>query len=330
MADGRQISITNKPLPEGGWIVTHEDITERRRADAKIVYMALHDGLTDLANRHLFEEQITRCFERLGPDQTFAVLCLDLDYFKNVNDTLGHPFGDKLLQQLGARLRGAVREFDTVARLGGDEFAILQRNVADPAEIRSLSERIVEIVGTPFDLEGNQVVVGVSIGIALAPTDANNTMDLLKAADLALFRAKADGRSTYRFFESAMDERAQARQALERDLRKALMRDQFVDSLSTTCEFAIRPDCRIRGADPMEPPRARNATARGLHFDCGRNRADRSDRGMGPSGGLRRGRRMAQRRYCRGELVSRAAQRARFMPNRTRRAFTLEPACTSP
>jgi diguanylate cyclase (GGDEF)-like protein len=227
-ADRREISITNKPMPGGGWIVTHEDITERRRADAKIAHMAMHDGLTNLANRHLFEEQITRCLEQLGRDQKFAVLCLDLDYFKNVNDTLGHPFGDKLLQQVGARLSGAVREFDTVARLGGDEFAILQRNVTGPAEIGSLSERIVEVIGRPFDLEGNQVVVGVSIGIALAPTDATNTIDLLKAADLALYRAKGDGRSTYRFFEAAMDERAQARQALERDLRKALMLDQFV------------------------------------------------------------------------------------------------------
>jgi diguanylate cyclase (GGDEF)-like protein len=227
-ADGREISTTNKPLAEGGWIATFEDTTERRWAQAKISHMALHDGLTDLANRYSFDEQISVCFQKAARGEKFAVLCLDLDYFKNVNDTLGHPFGDKLLQEVGTRLRGCVREFDTVARLGGDEFAILQRNVTDPAEIRSLSERIVEVIGTPFDLEANQIVVGVSIGIALAPTDATNTVDLLKAADLALFRAKADGRGTYRFFEPAMDERAQARQALERDLRKALIRDQFV------------------------------------------------------------------------------------------------------
>jgi diguanylate cyclase (GGDEF)-like protein len=188
----------------------------------------LHDGLTDLANRHLFNEQIESSFEHLGRGQKFAVLCLDLDQFKDVNDTLGHAFGDKLLQQVGGRLRLCVRESDTVARIGGDEFAILQRGVTDPAETRSLSERVVAVIGKPFDLDGHQVVVGVSIGIALAPTDATDGFELLKAADLALFRAKADGRGTYRFFESAMDERIQARHALESDLRKALLRGEFV------------------------------------------------------------------------------------------------------
>jgi diguanylate cyclase (GGDEF)-like protein len=228
MADGRQISITSKPLPEGGWIVTHEDITERRRTDAKIAHMAMHDGLTDLANAHSFDEQIARCLEKLGRGEKFAVLCLGLDHFKNVNDTLGHPIGDKLLKLVGARLRDCVRESDTVARLGGDEFAILQRDAPDPAEVRSLGERVVEVIGTPFELDGNQIVVGVSVGIALAPNDATNAIELLKAADLALLRAKTDGRGTYRFFDSAMDERAQARQALERDLRKALALDQLV------------------------------------------------------------------------------------------------------
>jgi diguanylate cyclase (GGDEF)-like protein/PAS domain S-box-containing protein len=225
--DGREILITNKPMPGGGWVATHEDITERRRAEDKISHMALHDGLTDLANRHLFDEQIARCFAQPGR-QEFAVLCLDLDQFKNVNDTLGHPFGDKLLQQVGTRLRLCVRETDTVARLGGDEFAILQRGLTDPAETRSLSERVVGVIGRPFDLDGHQVVVGVSIGIALAPTDGADGVELLKAADLALLRAKTDGRGTYRFFDSALDGRIQARQALERDLRKALLQDEFV------------------------------------------------------------------------------------------------------
>jgi diguanylate cyclase (GGDEF)-like protein len=223
----REILITNKPMPGGGWVATHEDITDRRRAEAKITHMALHDGLTDLANRHLFNEEIADCFKQLARGQKFALLCLDLDHFKNVK-TLGHPLGDKLLQQIGTRLRLCVRESDTIARLGGDEFAILQRGIADPAEARSLSERIVKAIRKPFNLEGNQVVIGVSIGIALAPTDATDEVELLKAADIALFCSKADGRGTYRCFAPAMDERIRARHAIERDLRKALLNDEFV------------------------------------------------------------------------------------------------------
>jgi diguanylate cyclase (GGDEF)-like protein len=185
--------------------------------------MALHDGLTDLANRHMFNEEIADCFKQLARGEKFALLCLDLDHFKNVNDTLGHPLGDQLLQQVSERLRRCVREKDTVARLGGDEFAILQRDLAKAVEAGSLSERVVEAIGRPFELDGHQVVIGVSIGIALAPTDATNEVELLKSADIALFRSKADGRGTYRFFEREMDERNQARRALERDLRKALL-----------------------------------------------------------------------------------------------------------
>jgi diguanylate cyclase (GGDEF)-like protein len=226
--DGREISVTNKPMPGGGWVSTHEDTTERRHAEAKISHMAMHDGLTDLANRHLFNEEIAICLKHLARGQQFALLCLDLDRFKNVNDTLGHPLGDKLLQQVAGRLRLCIREYDTVARLGGDEFAILQRGVAEPVDARALSERVVEALGRPFDLDGHQVAIGVSIGVALAPTDATDGAELLRAADLALLRAKSDGRGTYRFFEPALDGRIQARQAMERDLRKALMNDEFV------------------------------------------------------------------------------------------------------
>jgi diguanylate cyclase (GGDEF)-like protein len=226
--DGRQIAVANKPMPGGGWVCTHEDITERRRAQARISHMASHDRLTDLANRHLLEKHIASCFEQLDGGERFALLCLNLDQFKNVNDTLGHLLGDDLLQQVGARLRLCVRDTDTVARIGGDEFAIVQRGVTDPAQTTSLSERIVEVIGRPFDLDGHQVVVGVSIGIALAPADATDGVELLKAADLALLRAKTDGGCTYRFFEREMDGRVQARQVLERDLRKALLHDELL------------------------------------------------------------------------------------------------------
>jgi diguanylate cyclase (GGDEF)-like protein len=226
--DGRQIAVANKPMPGGGWVCTHEDITERRRAQAEISHMALHDGLTGLANRDLFDQEIARCYQRLRGGQKFALLCLDLDQFKNINDTLGHRLGDRLLKEVGTRLRLCVRDSDTVARLGGNEFAIVQCGVPDRAETRSLIDKIVDVIGRPFDLDGHQVVVGVSIGIATAPTDATEGVELLKAADLALLRAKTEGRGTYRFFERAMDGCIQAQQALDRDLHKALLNDEFV------------------------------------------------------------------------------------------------------
>src|SRR4051794_29480195 len=225
--DGRDIFISNKPMLGGGWIATHEDITERRRAEARISHMALHDGLTDLPNRHLFGARVENRFTQIG-GEGFAVLCLDLDRFKDVNDGLGHSFGDKLLVQVAARLSGCVRQADTVARLASDEFAILQSNPTDMADITTLAAKIVETIGMPFDLDGQQIIIGVSIGIAVAPEDANNAVQLLKAADLALYRAKSDGRGTYRFFEPAMHINVEARRALERDLHKALTNDEFV------------------------------------------------------------------------------------------------------
>jgi diguanylate cyclase (GGDEF)-like protein len=226
-ADGRAISIANQPMPNGGWVATHEDITERRKSDAKIAHMALHDALTNLPNRLFFLEQMKNRLAHLSRDQKFAVLCLDLDRFKTVNDTLGHSFGDKLLQQVAERMTGCLREGDTIARLGGDEFAILQGSIKQPNDAIVLAARLFEVASAPFDLDGHQVVIGVSIGIAIAPTDAVDPDQLLKNADLALYRAKMDDRGTYCFFEAGMDALLQARRALELDLRKALVNREF-------------------------------------------------------------------------------------------------------
>jgi len=209
-------------------LVAAIDITERKRAEARVAYMAHHDALTSLPNRILLRlrmEEMLADLRRSGPG--FAVLCVDLDNFKWVNDTLGHPFGDLLLQGVASRLRAELREQDTIARLGGDEFAILQANVEKPEEVSSLLVRLLAVFGEPFDLDGHLVTVGASIGVALAPGDGADPDRLLKNADMALYRAKAEGKDGFRFFESEMDARVQARRRLEMDLRAALNDEAF-------------------------------------------------------------------------------------------------------
>jgi diguanylate cyclase (GGDEF)-like protein len=220
--NGRIISVSRQPLRGGGWVSLHEDITERRRQEEKITHLARHDSLTGLANRVLFREQLEQCLQHLLRGQGFAVLCLDLDHFKAVNDTLGHPVGDQLLKQVGQRLLGCVRHGDLVARLGGDEFAIIQANVRDPSQPESLAARIVEAIGASFQIDGNPVSIGTSVGITLAPRDGSEADKLLKNADLALYRSKSAGRHGYSFFEARMDEQLQSRRSLEVDLRRVL------------------------------------------------------------------------------------------------------------
>jgi len=227
MTDGRLLAVSSRPKADGGWVSIHEDITERRRADERIAHLARHDALTDLPNRVLFHESMDRALARMREGEMFAVLCLDLDRFKFINDTLGHPAGDALLQAAAARLMDCLREADLVARLGGDEFAILQMGLERPDAAAALASRIVEAIGEPFEIDGNHVLTSVSIGVALAPHDAAGADELLKRADLALYRAKADGRDRFRFFEAAMDRNAQERRLLELDLRQALPRGEF-------------------------------------------------------------------------------------------------------
>jgi diguanylate cyclase (GGDEF)-like protein/PAS domain S-box-containing protein len=226
-ADGRLISISHESTADGGWVAIHEDITERQRAEAHIAYLARHDHLTDLPNRVFFREELDKCLRRLRKGDKFAILCLDLDRFKSVNDSLGHSIGDKLLGAVAKRLAGCVEEGDFVARLGGDEFAVIQSNVVRPEESGDLAGRIIERVGAPYEIEGQQLNVGVSIGIAIAPADGHDADQLLKNADLAMYRVKADGRGSYCFFEAEMDARIQARRALETELRNALNEGQL-------------------------------------------------------------------------------------------------------
>jgi diguanylate cyclase (GGDEF)-like protein/PAS domain S-box-containing protein len=225
---GRSIRIIEEPMIGGGWVATLEDITAWREAQEKLAYLAHHDPLTNLPNRTKFREDLEQTLRRVNRDGRVAVLCLDLDHFKEINDSLGHPIGDDLLKDVACRLRTSVRDGDTVARLGGDEFAIVQAGTdLQASESSSLAERLVEILGAPYDIQGHQLNIGVSIGIAFAPNDGEDPDQLLKNADMALYRAKEDGRGTYRFFEPGMDARAQARRLLEIDLRAALTRDEF-------------------------------------------------------------------------------------------------------
>ena len=223
----RIVSISRQPLKGGGWVALHEDITLRRRQEQEITHLARHDPLTNLANRALFREQLQQALTRLGNGQGFAVLCLDLDHFKSVNDTLGHPVGDALLKHVSERLARCVRHGDLVARLGGDEFAIIQANVRDPVQTETLAARIVETVSKPYEIEGQRIDISTSIGMTLAPRDSTDADELMKNADLALYRTKSDGRHGYSFFRTEMNDRIQVRRALEIDLRKALDQEEF-------------------------------------------------------------------------------------------------------
>jgi diguanylate cyclase (GGDEF)-like protein len=260
LPDGRIIAVLNHPMSDGGWVATHDDITDRQRAEQRIAHMARHDALTDLPNRLLFRERLAEALAGVSRGNKLAVLFLDLDRFKGVNDTLGHPMGDELLKVVAARLRHCVRDIDTVARVGGDEFAIIQTGIEEPLDTAILARRIGEAVRAPYDLAGHAVVVDTSIGIALSPNDGTEPDGLLKAADMALYGAKADGRGTYRFFEAAMDMRMKARRELEIALRRALAAGQFelhyqplvnVDSKRITgCEALLRWNHPERGMIP--------------------------------------------------------------------------------
>lgn len=227
LADGRTVLVRHQPIAEGGWVATHEDITERQNVEKRLSHMVRHDSLTGLSNRLHFHEQLETAVADLQHGGRFAVLCIDLDHFKEANDALGHAIGDAVLREVAARLRFCVREVDTAARIGGDEFAIVQVGVGGTDEPRALAERVLEVLAQPFDVERHQIHIGASIGIALAPRDESVGSLLLRMADIALYRAKAEKRQTYRFFEPAMDSELQTRRRLEIDLRKALADDEF-------------------------------------------------------------------------------------------------------
>jgi diguanylate cyclase (GGDEF)-like protein len=224
--DGRRLAVNFAPMDNDGWLITLEDITEQRLAEAKIAYMAHHDALTGLANRVLFHDRLDEAVARSRRGIRSSVMYLDLDHFKAVNDTLGHPVGDALLREVTQRLQQQVRDIDTVARLGGDEFAIVQP-IEQPTDSTALAKRLIEAVSAPYEFNGNRVIIGTSIGIAIIPDDGEDADLLMKSADMALYRSKAEGRGQYRFFEPEMDTVMQARRTLDLDLRNALVAGEF-------------------------------------------------------------------------------------------------------
>lgn len=226
-ADGRSIQIINQPLANGGWVATQEDITDRIRAEIQIAHLAHYDALTDLPNRVSFHARVEQELARAKRGEALAILYIDIDQFKTVNDTLGHAIGDELLKGIAHRIKRCIRDVDVVARLGGDEFAVVHTNVEQSSDITDLVQRIHATIREPMECLGHQVLADASIGIALAPHDASDLDELLKRADLAMYSAKAEGRRTYRFFEPQMDARAKARHALEMDIREAIGNRSF-------------------------------------------------------------------------------------------------------
>jgi diguanylate cyclase (GGDEF)-like protein len=226
-SDRRTISYAVRAMEGGGWIAIHEDVTERRRAEEQIAHMARHDALTDLPNRILFKDRIDEALKRMPRGENVAVISLDLDHFKDINDTLGHPIGDRLLTRVATRLKECVRDADTVARFGGDEFAVVQVGSRQPEAAVALAHRIIDAVSAPYDIDGQRIVIGVSAGLAVAPGDGVEPEVLIKNSDLALYSAKAEDRGTFKFFNPDMDARMQARRRLELELRQAVEEEQF-------------------------------------------------------------------------------------------------------
>ena len=256
LADGRSVALYHRPMPGGGWLATHDDITNIRRIEAQITHMAHHDGLTDLPNRMLFGQRLDAAFDaRLGRRRV-AVLCLDLDDFKSVNDTLGHPTGDLLLKAASARLIESVGETGLVARLSGDEFAIIVPAVRKRGEVEGLARRVVEAMAQPFDLDGHHICVSVSIGIALSTSETAE--ELVRNADTALYRAKAEGRGVFRFFDPSMKAALQRRRQLEVDLRRAIGEEQmelhFQPIIDLASDRVVAFEALLRWNHPLHGP----------------------------------------------------------------------------
>jgi diguanylate cyclase (GGDEF)-like protein len=270
LSDSRWVLVNEARTRDGGTVVLYTDITELKRREREIQFLADHDTLTGLHNRASFQRRAEEALvgaKRRGT--TVAIMCLDLDHFKNVNDTLGHAAGDEFLKCVAKRLRACFRDMDTVARFGGDEFGIVFTDLKQPETATTLVSRLLEIVSHPMDFNGQQIVSGVSIGVALSATDGDDADGLIKRADLALYRAKAEGRGTF---------------------RPPAGRDQEPTgaALSAPDRYLHRRARRIRIAGALAPSGTWNDLALGLHPAGRGNRDHRQHRRMGPAPGMQR------------------------------------------
>ena len=225
---GKIIQVQRHPLPDGGWVATYEDVTAQRNAEARIEHLAAHDPLTNLMNRASFNDHLQSLVAGRSSGQTSAILLLDVDHFKNVNDTMGHPAGDELLRQIAERLRATIREKDIVSRLGGDEFAILLCRTSSPDAVDALVKRMLPLINAPYQILGSKITASMSIGVSLIQDGLADPEKLMRQADLALYHAKANGRATFRFFEPRLETDFLNKIDVERELASAIEQGQLV------------------------------------------------------------------------------------------------------
>ena len=264
-ADGRSIQIVNQPLRGGGWVTTQEDITERRRAEERITHLAHYDALTDLPNRALFHERLKRELARIAPGEQLAVLYIDIDEFKSVNDSLGHLIGDELLKSVAMSLSRCITGTDFVARLGGDEFAIVQTAIGNPADVIDLVTRVFDAIRVPYECLGHQVTTDASIGIALAPQHGADLDQILKNADLAMYAAKVGGTPDLAFLRAGNGRAGQSAPQTGNGPAPGHRRWRVRGSLPALRQPSRQPDHRLRSAAALAASRARHDLARRIY-----------------------------------------------------------------
>ena len=326
LARGRSLSWTFQPMAGGGAVVLLEDVTERRSAEARITHLARYDELTALPNRVNFRDEIERLLAiPHDAEQLSALLFIDLDQFKQVNDTLGHPCGDQLLCAVADRLRAMLRPEDFVARFGGDEFVVFQQNISSNEEAARLAQRIVDQLSERYKIDNHLVEIGASIGIAMTASGISADT-LLKNADMALYRAKADGRGTFCFFRDEMAQTVEARRILELDLRKALANEEFELFYQPLVNLKSGRDRDLRGAAALEPSGAGHGFPDRHHSGRRGHGADRRPRPLDPAQILHGMHEMARRRQRRGQFFAAAVPSTRRAERGSLRAGGLRPA----